>query len=158
MTFFKRRAGQQNWSEKMHTFKEARHGHVEDTEGRSFPMSIVKPVSSRTEAVEAPVMARGGSKKVDERRTIALRPWLEPLLAHIRRQGEQGLSLHKAGQLMAAQPGFTQALRDQRATLAQMVRLWPESIRIEKPRGHPVLHTTGDAPAPRAGTLDAFAA
>ena len=101
-------------------------------------------------------MARGGSKKVDERRTIALRPWLEPLLAHIRRAGDQGLSMHKAGQLMAAQPRFTKALRV-RAALSQMVRLWPESIRIEKPRGHPILHTTGDAPAPRAGTLDAFA-
>ena len=141
----------------MHTVKEARHGQVVDTEGRSFPMSIVKPVSSTTTAVAAPSFAKGGSTKITERREIALRPWLEPLLGHIRRAGDSGLTIHKAGKTMAAQPGFTQALREQRATLPQMVALFPESIRVDRQKGHIVLFLQEGVPQPRAGTLDAFA-
>ncbi len=58
---------------------------------------------------------------------------------------------------MAAQPGFTQAIREQRATLPQMVALFPESIRVEKQKGHIVLFLQEGVPQPRAGTLDAFA-
>ena len=80
------------------------------------------------------------------------------LLGHIRRAGDGGLSIHKAGKLMATQQGFTQALREQRATLPQMVALFPESIRVEKPKGHIVLFVQeGVPPPPRVGTLDAFA-
>ena len=86
-----------------------------------------------------------------------MRPWLEPLLGHIRRAGDSGLSMRTAGKAMAAQQGFTQALREQRATLPQMVALFPESIRVEKPKGHAVLFVQEGAPQPRAGTLDAFA-
>ena len=157
LTGFKRRAGQQNWSEEIHMVKEARHGQVVDTEGRSYPMSIVKPVSSTTAAVAAPSFAKGGSTKITERREIALRPWLEPLLGHIRRAGDSGLTIHKAGKTMATQPGFTQALREQRATLPQMVALFPGSIRVDRQKGHIVLFLQEGVPQPRAGTLDAFA-
>jgi hypothetical protein len=81
-----------------------------------------------------------------------LRPWLEPLLGHIRRAGDSGLSMRMAGKTMAAQPGFTPALREQRATLQHMVALWPESIRVEKRRGQRVLFVqegvSRPAPAP----------
>ncbi len=121
-------------------------------------MSIVKPVSSTTAAATAPSFAKGGSTKITERREIALRPWLEPLLGHIRRAGDSGLSIHKAGKAMAQQQGFTHAIREQRATLPQMVALFPESIRVEKQKGHIVLFVQEGVPQPRAGTLDAFAA
>ena len=45
-TGFRRRAGQQNWSEKIHTVQEIQSGRVVDTEGNSFPMSTVLRVSS----------------------------------------------------------------------------------------------------------------
>ena len=96
MTGFKRRAGQQNWGEDLHNVKEARHGYVTDTDGKSFPMSIVLPASARTAPIAAPPLAKGGSTKTDERRRIAFRPWLEPMLKHIRRAGDEGLSIHKA--------------------------------------------------------------
>ena len=156
-TGFKRRAGQQNWSEELHTVREAKYGRVEDTEGKSYPMSIVKPVSSTTEAIAASTFARGGSTKVTERRQIAFRPWLAALIGHIRRAGDDGLSIHKAGKFMATQQGFTQALREQRATLSQMIALYPESIKVERQRGHAMLFVQQDVPMPRAGTLDAFA-
>ena len=53
---------------------------------------------------------------------------------------------------MAAQAGFTQALREQRATLAQMKVFWPEMIRMERPKGHQVLFVRDGVPQPRAGT------
>ena len=152
MTGFRRRAGQQNWSEELHTVKEARYGHVYDTDGNGYPMSIVLPASARTADVAAPPLAKGGSLKTDEKRRIALRPWLEPLLGHIRRAGDEGLSIHPEGKLMAAQAGFTQALRKQRATLAQMKAFWPEMIRMERPKGHQVLFVRDGVPQPRAGT------
>jgi transposase InsO family protein len=157
MTGFKRRAGQQNWSEELHVVRETKYGQVTDAEGNSYPMSTVKPVSSTTVAVAAPAFAKGGSTRITERRQIALRPWLATLLGHIRRAGEGGLSIHMAGKLMAAQQGFTPALREQRATLPQMVALFPESIRVEKQKGHIVLFVQEGVPQPRAGTLDAFA-
>ncbi len=142
----------------MHTVKETKYGRVIDTEDHDFPMSIVKPVSSTTAAVAAPSFSKGGSTKIAERREIALKPWLEPLLGHIRRAGDDGLSIHKAGAAMAQQPGFTRAIKEQRATLPQMVALFPESIRVEKQKGHNVLFVQEGVPQPRAGTLDAFAA
>ena len=125
MMGFRRRAGQQNWSKELHTVKEARYGHVYDTDGNGYPISIVLPASARTADVAAPPLAKGGSLKTDEKRRIALRPWLEPLLGHIRRAGDEGLSIHPEGKLMAAQAGFTQALRERRATLAHMKVFWP---------------------------------
>ena len=47
-------------------------------------------------------------------------------------------------------------LKAARATLPQMVALFPE-IRVDKRKGHKVLHLQDNAPPPRAGTLDAFA-
>tara|TARA_Y100001968_G_scaffold177018_1_gene162177 strand:- start:2727 stop:3998 length:1272 start_codon:yes stop_codon:yes gene_type:complete len=157
LTGFRRRAGQQNWSEKLHTVQSTHGGMVRDSEGNSFPMSIVLPASRRTTAATAPTFAKGGSTKIAERRRIALQPWLEPLLAHIRRAGDDGLTIHMAGRLMAAQPGFTTALKEQRATLPQMIALFPGSIRSVRQRGHAVLFVQEGVPLPRAGTLDSFA-
>ena len=130
--------------------------HVIDTEGQSFPMSLVKAVPARTTQASAPILAKGGSVKTDEQRRNRLRPFLGQLLAFIRQAGDDGLSIHKAGQQMATVQGFTEELKAARATLAQMIGLFQE-IRVDRRRGHQVLHLSEYVPRPRAGTLDAFA-
>ena len=40
--------------------------------------------------------------------------------------------------------------------MPQMVALFPE-LRLDRRKGHQVLHVSDSAPPPRAGTLDAFA-
>ena len=76
-TGFKRRAGQQNWSEKIHQVASAGdNGRVVDTEGNTFLMSTVKAVPSSTAFVPVPECAMGGSRKVEDRRREELGEWL----------------------------------------------------------------------------------
>jgi len=132
-TGFKRRAGQQNWSEKIHQVQSAgANGRVEDTEGNSYRKSVVRAVPSSTAFVQVPEFAQGGSRKVEDRRREALRQWLPMLLDLIHRAGEGGLTVQRASRETAAVPGFVQALRNQRANLLQFAQLWPDQIRIEK--------------------------
>ena len=85
-----------------------------------------------------------------------LRGYLPQLLAFIRRAGDDGLTIHKASTQMGSVRGFTADLKAARATVPQMVALFPE-IRIDRRKGHQVLHLSDSAPRPAAGTLDAFA-
>ena len=76
-TRFKRRAGQQNWSEKINRVASAgANGRVLDTEGDSFRMSMVKAVPRNTAFVPVPEFAMGGSRMLEDRRREALREWL----------------------------------------------------------------------------------
>ena len=132
-TGFKRRAGQQNWSEKIHQVAVADiNGRVEDTEGNVYRMSMVKPVPRETAFVAAPAFAMGGSRKVEDRRKDALRQWLPMLLERVTQMGNQGLSVQQAARMMATIQGFRQALKNQRATMLQFAQLWPGDITIEK--------------------------
>jgi len=155
LTGFKRRAGQQNWSEELHTVAEVKHARVTDAEGNDYPMSMVKAVPARTTQATAPILAKGGSVKTDEQRRVRLRPFLGQLLAFIRRAGDDGLTIHKAGQQMAGVQGFTAELKAAPATLSQMISLFQE-IRVDRRKGHQLLHVSNDVPRPRTGTLDAF--
>jgi hypothetical protein len=118
-------------------------------------MSMVKAVPLRTTQATAPILAKGGSVKTDEQRRNRLRPFLGQLMAFIRRAGDDGLTIHKAGQQMAGVQGFTAELKAARATLSQMIALFTE-IRVDRRKGHQLLHVSNDTPRPRAGTLDAF--
>ncbi len=130
---FRRRAGQQNWSEEIHQVESAGpNGRVEDTEGNSYRMSMVKAIPRSTAFVQVPEFAMGGSRKVEDRRREALRQWLPMFLEQIHNAGSGGLSVQRASQQTAAVPGFVQALRNQRATLLQFAQLWPDQISIEK--------------------------
>ena len=147
-TGFKRRAGQQNWSEKIHQVASAGdNGRVVDTEGNTFLMSTVKAVPSSTAFVPIPEFAMGGSRKVEDRRREALREWLPMLLNRIRSAGDRGLNVQKASKDTAAVPGFQQALKNQRATLLQFAQLWPNDIRVEKRGTQNVLFATSTASA-----------
>ena len=156
LTGFKRRAGQQNWSEEVHTVRATKNARVVDEEGKSFPMSLVKAVPIRTTQAAAPALAKGGSVKTDEKRRNMLRPYLKTLLQFIRQTGEEGLSIHRASTQMSGVQGFREELKRARATVPQMIALFPE-IRVDRRKGHQVLHLSDNTPAPRAGTLDAFA-
>ena len=115
---FRRRAGQQNWSEEIHQVHAAGpNGRVEDTEGNSYRMSMVKAIPRSTAFVQVPEFAMGGSRKVEDRRREALRQWLPMFLEQIHNAGPSGLSVQRASRETAAVPGFVQALRNQRATL-----------------------------------------
>ena len=104
-TGFRRRAGQQNWSEKMHQVQSAgASGRVVDTEGNSFRMSMVKAIPRSTAFVQVPEFAMGGSRKVEDRRREALRQWLPMLLERINRAGVRGLSVQQASKDLAAVP------------------------------------------------------
>ena len=155
-TGFRRRAGQQNWSEKIHTVQEIQGGRVVDTEGNSYPMSTVLPVSSTTAPTAASSFAQGGSTRINEKRQIALRPWLRDMMDVIRQAGDSGVSISVFGKKMREKPGFAQTLKEQKATVAQAVELFPE-IRVEKRGSSSNLTLASDAPIPRSGTLDAFA-
>ena len=166
-TGFRRRAGQQNWSEKIHQVQSAGSGYVKDAEGNSFLMSTVLPVPTGTTPAQAPNFATGGSSKVNERRREALRGWLPQLMARIRRAGDSGLSVQQASRDMASVQGFKEALRDQRATMLQFAQLWPEDIRIEKFGVQNILYVVGREPKAlsqvtpatrKTGTLLDFAA
>ena len=129
---FRRRAGQQNWSEKIHVVASAgEQGRVTDTEGNSFRMSLVQPVPSTTQFVQVPEFAQPGSKKTDERRRQALQQWLPMFMERVY-NAPNGLTLQQASRQTAGVPGFVQALRNQRATLLQFAQLWPDEIRFEK--------------------------
>jgi transposase InsO family protein len=155
-TGFRRRAGQQNWSEKIHIVAEIQGGNVVDTEGDSYRMSMVLPVSATTNVARASSFAQGGSAKIREKRRIALRPWLRDMMDVIRQAGDNGISLNVFARRMRDKPGFAQALKEQKATAAQAVEVFDE-IRSEKSESTTTLFLTADAPIPRAGTLDAFA-
>ena len=153
---FRRRAGQQNWSEKIHTVASAgEQGRVTDTEGNSFRMSLVQPVPSTTQFVQVPEFAQPGSKKTDERRRQALQQWLPMFMERVH-NAPNGLTLQQASRQTAGVPGFVQALRNQRATLLQFAQLWPDEIRVQK-RGSqnvlfakkPRLRPQEPQPAPR---------
>ena len=150
-TGFRRRAGQQVWSEKIHQVASAGdNSRVLDTEGNKFLMSTVKAVPRTTAAVAVPDFAKGGSRKVDDRRREALREWLPMLLDRIRKAGRaRGLSVQQASRDTAAVPGFQQALRDQRATLMQFAQLWPDEIRMEKRGTQNVMFARRWAPRPQ---------
>ena len=146
----RRRAGQQNWSEKIHQVASAgANGRVIDTEGESYRMSMVKAVPRGTAFVPVPEFAMGGSRKVEDRRREALRQWLPLLMERIQQAGDGGLSVQRASRELAAVPGFTQALKDQRANLMQFAQLWPESIRIEKRGAQNFLRAVRAFPRPR---------
>ena len=119
-------------------------------------MKLVKAVSERSTQASAPILAKGGSLKTDEKRRGMLRGYLPRLLAFIRTSGDEGLSIHKASAQMAGVQGFTADLKNARATLPQMIALFPE-IRVDRRKGHQVMHLSDNVPPPRAGTLDAFA-
>ena len=158
-TGFKRRAGQQNWSEKIHQFASAGdNGRVVDTEGNTSLMSTVKAVPSSTAFVPVPEFAMGGSRKVEDRRREALREWIPVLLDRIRSAGDRGLNVQKASKDTAAVPGFQQALKNQRATLLQFAQLWPNDIRVEKRGTQNVLFATRAASAGSAASSDPEAA
>ena len=150
-TGFRRRAGQQNWSEKIHSVQEIQSGRVVDTEGNSFPLSTILPIAASTIPTAASSFAQGGSTRIDEKRQIALRPWLQDMLDIIRRAGDSGMSMSAFGKKMREKPGFSEALKEQRATVAQAVELFPEIL------GGKNLTLASDTPIPRRGTLDAFA-
>ena len=156
LTGFKRRAGQQNWSEELHSVAQVKNARVIDTEGNSYPMSLVKAVPAASSQASAPTLAKGGSVKTDAKRRGMLRGYIPQLIAHIRRAGEDGLTIHKASKQMGETQGFTADLKAARATLPQMAALFPE-IRIDRRKGHQVLFLRDNPPPPRAGTLDAFA-
>ena len=155
-TGFRRRAGQQNWSEKIHSVRTIQGGHVVDSDGNSFPMSTVLPVPLRTAPSAPSTFAQGGSERVDERRRIALRPWLQDIIDATRRAGDKGITTHRLGRAMASKAGFIDALKEQKASIAQVVALFPE-LRVERRKGHTIVFVTTEAPLPRAGTLDSFA-
>ena len=154
-TGFRRRAGGQNWSEKIRQVQRIEGGRVVDEEGDSFPMSIVKAVSKTSTSVAPSSFAQGGSAKVNERRRVALSPWRQDIVDAIRRAG--GLTVAALSRIMKDKQGFAKALKEQRATLAQAVRLFPE-IKVETRNSTKLLTVVAASDeSKRKGPLDAFA-
>jgi hypothetical protein len=131
-TGFRRRAGQQNWSEKIHTVASIEGGRVVDTDGTSFPTSTVMAVPATSTSTAMTSFAEGGSKRVDDTRRTAMSPWLQDMKDEVRRAGSEGMELAQLSKRMREKPGFEQQLKDQRAKLAQILRLFPQSFVIEQ--------------------------
>ena len=155
-TGFRRRAGQQNWSEKIHTVQDVQGGRVVDTEGNSYPMSTVLAVSATTAPIAASSFAQGGSTRINEKRRIALRPWLQDMMDAVRQAGDAGIDVALLSRKMREKAGFADQLKDQKATLTQIVELFPE-FSVERQGNTIRVKLASDAPIARPGTLDAFA-
>jgi hypothetical protein len=153
-TTLRRRAGQQNWSEKIHIVANTSGAIVTDTEGASFAMSMTQAVSTGTAPVAPSSFTQGGDTRVTERRRIALQPWLPDILRVLRRTN--GLSVQMLGKTMKTVAGFTAALKEQRATMSQVVDLFPQSIEIRRQAGVITVVAREGAAVPAPGTLDAF--
>ena len=126
---FRRRQGAQNWSEKIHTVANvsATSGTVQDTEGETFKMSMVKPVTSTTVPIAASSFQQAGDTRVNERRFRAFFPWRSDIIESIRSAGDTGILTTALGRyVLADKPGFQQALKEQKATLKQVLELFPE--------------------------------
>ena len=74
----------------------------------------------------------------------------------VRRGGEAGVDMAALSKKMREKAGFTQQLKEQKATLTQIVELFPE-FSLERRGGTIKVKLTSDAPVARPGTLDAFA-
>ena len=117
-------------------------------------MSMTKAVSSGTAPVAPSSFTQGGDTRVTERRRIALQPWLPDILRVLRRTG--GLSMQMLGKNMKTVAGFTTALKEQRATMTQVVDLFPQSLKVQRQAGAITVVAREGAAVPAPGTLDAF--
>ena len=117
-------------------------------------MSMTKAVSSGTAPVAPSSFTQGGDTRVTERRRIALQPWLPDILRVLRRT--DGLSMQMLGKNMKTVAGFTAAMKQQRATITQVVDLFPQSIEIRRQAGAITVVAREGAAVPAPGTLDAF--
>ena len=61
-----------------------------------------------------------------------MRPWLQDMKDEVRRAGSEGVELAQLSKKMREKPGFEQQLKNQRAKLAQILRLFPQSFVIEQ--------------------------
>ena len=73
----------------------------------------------------------------------------------IRQAGDGGVTINIFGRKMREKPGFSEALKEQRASVAQLVELFPE-INVER-RDRSATLTLASGVIQRPGTLDAFA-
>ena len=152
---FRRRQGAQNWSEKIHTVANvsATSGTVEDTDGETFKMSMVKPVTSTTVPIAASSFQQAGDTRVNERRFRAFFPWRSDIIEAIRSAGDTGILTTALGRyVLADKPGFQQALKEQKATLKQVLELFPE-IRTVKEGAQTRLFLPRQRPRWRQGVI-----
>ena len=74
----------------------------------------------------------------------------------IRQAGDDGITIGMFARKMREKPGFAETLKEQKATIAQAIELFPE-INVQKQNRSATLTLAADAPLPQRGTLDAFA-
>lgn len=152
-TAFKR-AGGQNWSSEVHEVGAVEGGRVKDKDGESFPMSVVKAVPRTSVSAEDSGIAKRGDVRADARRRTAFQPYQRDILDAIARAGSSGLSTARLGKIMADKQGWKETLQQQKATIRQVVELFPD-ISVVTSGGLTLLF--GGKRQARAGTLDAFA-
>ena len=119
-------------------------------------MSTVLAVSASTAPTAASSFAQGGSTRINEKRQIAFRPWLPDMMDAVRQAGEAGIDVALLSRKMREKAGFADQLKDQKATLTQIVQLFPE-FNVERQGNTIRVKLASDAPIARPGTLDAFA-
>lgn len=74
----------------------------------------------------------------------------------VRQEGDEGIAMARLSKKMRERPGFADQLKEQKATLTQIVELFPE-FRLEKQGRAYKVRLASDAPVARPGSLDAFA-
>ena len=126
---FRRRAGQPNWSSKVHAVQSTEGAGVTDSAGEVSRTKLVQPVPTDSTEVAFRPYSTGGSAQVDERRRDLLQPFVGALVTKI---GRASMGKKSAARFMKAQPGFPQALRDARlSTVIAFLKLFPESFAID---------------------------
>ena len=126
---FRRRAGQPNWSSKVHAVQSTAGARVRDSAGEVSQTKLVQPVPTDSTDVTFRPYATGGSAQVDERRRDLLRPFVGALVTKI---GRASMGKKGAARFMKAQPGFPQALRDARlSTVIAFLKLFSESFALD---------------------------
>ena len=119
-------------------------------------MSTVLAVSRATAPTSTSSFAQGGSTKINEKRRTAMRPWLRDMIDAVRQGGDAGIDMASLSKKMREKPGFSDQLKEQKATMTQIVELFPE-FSLERGGRAIKVRLASDAPVARPGTLDAFA-
>ena len=157
LTGFKRRAGQQNWSEELHNVQEVKHARVIDTGGQQLPHVAGQGCAG---AQHAGVSAHHGEgRQPQDRRKETRHAERLSSAACWRLSAVQATMVSrstKRAQQMASVQGFTADLKAARAHLPQMVALFPE-IRVDRRKGTKCCTCQTMYRGHAQGHLDAFA-
>ncbi len=141
---FRRRAGQPNWSQQVHTIQSMEGTRVTDDAGAVAQTKLVQPVpTDSTEVAYRPYMT-GGSAQVDDRRRAAMSRFVAKLKTELGATAGKKMPTTTASRIMNDDASFRIELRAQRMTFMQFVKLFPREFLIRRRADHKTVIALAD--------------